>query len=100
MREITCFFRSNLKSLFPELFLKNLNQLDQVIQVKQLAPVLPILSRKGLTVPFITCEEMLAYNEGKNLELWQLALKYESERGQSVGRGSIGTHEKPCGHHA
>jgi L-serine dehydratase len=32
-------------------------------------------------VPFITCEEMLLYNQDKNLELWELAAAYESERG-------------------
>lgn len=39
------------------------------------------MSRKGLEVPFITCNEMLDYNQDKNLELWQLALAYESSRG-------------------
>jgi L-serine dehydratase len=46
-----------------------------------LEPVLPILSRKNLQVPFITCREMLNYNQEKNLELWELALHYESARG-------------------
>ncbi len=44
-------------------------------------PVLPIKSRKGLSVPFITVEEMLKYNEGKDLNLWQLAIAYEKARG-------------------
>jgi len=46
-----------------------------------IAPVLPVLSRKGLRVPFITCEQMLEYNRDKNLALWELALHYESARG-------------------
>ena len=49
--------------------------------IKNLSPVLPVLSRKGLEVPFITCEEMLRYNEGRGLELWELAVHYESARG-------------------
>jgi L-serine dehydratase len=32
-------------------------------------------------VPFITCNEMLDFNSNKNLELWELALEYECERG-------------------
>ncbi len=54
---------------------------EDVLFIKQLAPVLPVLSRKDLKVPFITCEEMLQYNEGKDLSLWELALDYESMRG-------------------
>jgi len=51
------------------------------ISIRQIAPVLPILSSKNFKVPFITYEQMLAYNQGKNLELWELAVQYESARG-------------------
>ena len=34
-----------------------------------LAPVLPTLSRANVAVPFSSAEEMLAWNEGKNLEM-------------------------------
>ncbi|WP_149275804.1 L-serine ammonia-lyase, iron-sulfur-dependent, subunit alpha [Pareuzebyella sediminis] len=54
---------------------------DEVLNIKKIQPVLPIMARKGLTVPFITCEEMLAFNADKNLELWELAIAYESMRG-------------------
>jgi L-serine dehydratase len=49
--------------------------------VRRIAPVLPVLSRKDIQVPFITCEEMLLYNQDKHLELWELAVRYESARG-------------------
>lgn len=49
--------------------------------IKQIRPVLPILSRREMKVPFITCEEMLAYNRDKNLRLWELAVHYERSRG-------------------
>ena len=49
--------------------------------VKTILPVLPVLSRKNMQVPFITCKEMLEYNADKNLELWELAVHYESARG-------------------
>ena len=49
--------------------------------IKQIMPVLPVLSFKGIKVPFITCAEMLDYNQNKNLNLWELAVHYESSRG-------------------
>ena len=52
-----------------------------VRRIKTLSPVLPVLSRKGLSVPFVTCAGMLAYNAGWDLELWELAVHYESARG-------------------
>jgi len=58
-----------------------LRQFDEVKSIKQLHPVLPVLARKNLKVPFITAEEMLAYNQGKNLSLWELAVHYEAMRG-------------------
>ena len=53
--------------------------------VKELSPVLPVLSRRDMEVPFITCGEMLQYNEGRGFELWELALQYESARGNRSG---------------
>lgn len=50
-------------------------------RIKQLRPVLPVLSRVNMTVPFLTVPQMEEYNRGKNLEPWQLAVRYESERG-------------------
>jgi L-serine dehydratase len=43
--------------------------------------VLPVASRAGTVLPFTTCEEMLAYNEQRDLQLWELALDYECARG-------------------
>ncbi|MHA1444575.1 MAG: L-serine ammonia-lyase, iron-sulfur-dependent, subunit alpha [Candidatus Hodarchaeales archaeon] len=53
----------------------------KISSIRELKPVLPVLSRKGMEIPFNTCEEMLEYNKGKNLDLWELALQYESIRG-------------------
>lgn len=52
-----------------------------IADIKTFSPVLPVLSRKEMRAPFLTCEEMLDYNQDKKLELWELALVYESERG-------------------
>ncbi|MFT6559296.1 L-serine ammonia-lyase, iron-sulfur-dependent, subunit alpha [Sneathiella sp.] len=51
------------------------------LECRTMAPVLPIGARKGLSVPFLTAEELLAYNEGKDLSFWELAVEYESQRG-------------------
>jgi L-serine dehydratase len=60
--------------------LKDLEKLDGVKDVKYLAPVLPVLSRKDMTVPFTTAAEMQSYNKDKNLSLADLAVAYESAR--------------------
>ncbi|RPH62705.1 MAG: serine dehydratase, partial [Chloroflexi bacterium] len=49
--------------------------------VKKISPILPVLSHRDIQVPFITCQEMLQYNTGKDLALWELAIHYESARG-------------------
>lgn len=49
--------------------------------VKRLAPVLPVMSKAATAVPFTTCEEMLAFDAGRNTPLWKLAVAYESARG-------------------
>ncbi len=49
--------------------------------VKRLGPVLPVPSRKGMTVPFTTCEAMLARDGDRNTPLWRLAVEYEMARG-------------------
>ena len=49
--------------------------------IKEIEPVLPILSFQGIEVPFITCEEMFEYNRDKHLDLSELAIHYERSRG-------------------
>jgi L-serine dehydratase len=55
--------------------------MESVLFIKQLHPVLPVMARKNLEVPFITCNEMMEYNAGKNKALWELAVDYEMARG-------------------
>lgn len=65
----------------PEAICHEILQMEKVQAVKSLNPVLPIKSRKNLKVPFITCNEMLSFNKDKNEKLWELAVTYESIRG-------------------
>ena len=64
-----------------ETIAKEILQMYSVEAIKSINPVLPIMSRKGMKVPFITCNEMMAFNKNKNKALWELAVDYESMRG-------------------
>jgi len=75
-----CFFE-------PE-FIANLRSQFEIQSIKQLSPVLPILSRREVQIPFITCAEMLKYNHNKHLDLGELAIHYESERG-AISQDSV-----------
>lgn len=75
------FIEIKAQSFPDELLRGQLDSMEDVIFIKKLWPVLPVLSRKGIKVPFTTCNEMLDYNKNKNLSLLELAILYESERG-------------------
>ena len=55
--------------------------LSGVAGVKRLSPVLPVLSPKGVSVPYGSCDEMLEWDAGRGTPLWQLAVEYEKARG-------------------
>jgi L-serine dehydratase len=69
------------QSSLDEQILSALRSRRGVRDVKMLSPVLPVLSHEGVEVPFITCEDMLKFNQDKGLDLWELAVHYESARG-------------------
>ncbi len=48
--------------------------------VRQLSPVLPVLSRRNISVPFSSYKEMVEYNVHNELSLSDLAIHYESQR--------------------
>lgn len=75
------FIEIKSQERLPDDICRQLGAIGGVTGVKRIAPVLPVLSRKNLQVPFITCEGMLEYNQGKALALWELAVVYESARG-------------------
>jgi len=58
-----------------------ISALHGVTSISQLSPVLPVLSRRHITVPFSSYGEMLAFSDGKNYLLSDLAILYESQRG-------------------
>ena len=50
-------------------------------RVRHLPPVLPVLARKEIKVPFSRAGEMLQAANAEGIPLWKMALRYESERG-------------------
>ena len=50
--------------------------------VRNLQPVLPILSTPDVNVPFSTAEELLQYTQEEGLTLSQAAIQYEAARGR------------------
>jgi L-serine dehydratase len=65
----------------PPSLVKYLEDQPGVGQYRVLKPVLPILSHKDVAVPFQTVEAMLAWNEDRQMALWELAVAYECARG-------------------
>ncbi len=52
-----------------------------ITKIVQIEPALPIHSRKKITIPFKNAEEMFKLAEEEKLEMWELAVRYESARG-------------------
>lgn len=75
------FIEVKTQRFLDEDLLQRIQSKFNIMNIVQLSPVLPVLSRKGKEVPFLTYNEMLQYNENKNLDLWELAVHYESIRG-------------------
>ncbi|WP_395753254.1 L-serine ammonia-lyase, iron-sulfur-dependent, subunit alpha [Prosthecobacter sp.] len=59
------------------------------IAVRRLAPVLPVPSRRDMSVPFTSCAEMLAQDGETKTALWRLAAAYEMARGNFTEREVI-----------
>jgi len=71
----------NIKSMKP--LLDKVNQLlagNDVKWIRQIDPVMPILSGVNKPLPFASVEEMMALAEQNNMDLAELAILYESER--------------------
>jgi len=79
--EAAQFVQIKSQNFLDEETISELQAKFEIQAIKQIRPVLPISSRQNIEVPFITCEEMLTYNQDKNLDLWELAVHYERARG-------------------
>jgi L-serine dehydratase len=77
-KRLLCF---SFAEAIPDTLIRYLRNHAEISRFRMLKPVLPVLSHKDIQVPFQNAEAMLAYNEGRNLALWELAVAYESARG-------------------
>jgi len=59
-----------------------LEKLKNILYIRQLDPVMPVVSIKDCIVPYNTGSKMLKYWEKNGGELWELAILYESSRGK------------------
>ena len=72
----------------PDAAIATLDKALPIRWTRRLAPVLPVLSRRGMTVPFTTCNEMRRHDANRNTPLWKLAVEYEGSR-SALGEGEI-----------
>ena len=59
-----------------------LQKLKNILYIKQLDPVMPVVSIKDCIVPYNTASKILSYWEKNGGGLWELAALYESSRGK------------------
>jgi L-serine dehydratase len=76
-----CLIQVKTQAAIPQSLLSEISSRPGVAGIRTLDPVLPVLSRKAMCVPFSTCAEMLAFDPPANLDLGRLAVRYESARG-------------------
>jgi L-serine dehydratase len=60
--------------------LEELHRTHGVVYAAKLSPVLPVLTRRSVQVPFTTPLEMMAHETDPAAPLWQRAVAYESAR--------------------
>lgn len=69
----------------PSEILDSLAGLNEVKEVRLLAPVLPVLTPRQVQVPFLSPQRLLEFNRSRGLTLWELAVEYEKARGGLSG---------------
>lgn len=65
----------------PDKVINQINRIKNVSNIRRSDPVLPVISRKDIKVPFKTISQMTEIASKNNLEMWNLATLYESIRG-------------------
>ena len=59
-----------------------LKKIKNILYIRQLDPVMPVVSVKDGCIPYNNASEMLSYWEKNGGEIWELAALYESSRGK------------------
>jgi len=73
--------RLRTRQIPEEKTLQYLTEQYPAVKIRHLAPVLPVMSHKEMKIPYITAASMFASGANRVRPLWELALAYESERG-------------------
>ncbi len=60
--------------------IKEIEENPAVSSVKILNPVLPVLKQKASVLPFLTVADMMKFEAGRGLKLWELAVEFEKIR--------------------
>jgi L-serine dehydratase len=79
--DTTVLFEIRSMAALPAPLVAEVRSRPGVMRVRELAPVLPILSRHDAAVPFSTAAELLARDGAGARALWQLGIEYEMARG-------------------
>lgn len=69
------------REFFSDSAIAGLSSLGDVLWIKRLGSVLPVMSYRGMQVPFRTCNELVEYARDQDVKLWELAVQYECARG-------------------
>ncbi len=76
-----CLVEVKAQEFLPQDLLDALHADFSLQWIKNIGPVLPVLSRKDTCVPFTDCASLLAFDNGADTPLWQHAVGYECARG-------------------
>ncbi len=68
--------------------IKIIEETNEITDIMTLTPVLPIMSSRKSDMPFLTSKKMLEVNKTQNKSLWELAVDYESIRG-NISRDEV-----------
>ncbi|MFC2097532.1 L-serine ammonia-lyase, iron-sulfur-dependent, subunit alpha [Bacteroidota bacterium] len=78
---ISALIELRTTSSLPDDSIKLIHNNFPKLDIIKIDPVFPVISKYKIDLPFSNCEEMLIYNKSRKLDLWELAIIYECERG-------------------
>jgi L-serine dehydratase len=76
----------------------SLTGIPGIIKIRQIKPVLPVLNRPEMEVPFLSASTMQEYDPEGKMALWELGMRYESIRGNITEAGVFRQMEKLAEH--
>lgn len=65
---------------FSKAFVDHINQFDEVKKIRNVLPIMPVISGRERELPFLSIESLLAYSKAEGMSLGALGLLYEQYR--------------------